>query len=350
MGEVVPAPSLKLDSVLKTSGSSRFRAIALAILASFVLGGCATLPADAPVEKVDYKTCLITQGDALGRATGLNELSEYGVKQAVVTYGVGLESASSSSAKYNSDLKNLAKKNCNSIVVSGPDFGALVAASAVANPGINFLYIGTAQNPARVDGSIGNLAVYEVDLVEAGMVQGYLAASISKVHRIGLYQQPIVVDGGIQAGVRAGARIFDEDNKTQTSVLDVVALLADYSMPGSVDVALIPSNANLDVAIPELVNSKANIIALGGDAYENEFFKEVRSQLFTSVRPEVATRIMEMIAADLEGEFIGGTLGSTIATFGNGGIKLTPEHEQNYPAGLLDAIKHFTLDYETKTR
>lgn len=343
-------PSLKLDSVRKTSGERKLRAIALASLLSLALTGCATLPADAPVEKVEYQTCLITQDDAAGRATGLNELSEYGVKQAVVAYGVGLESASSSKGKYAADLQYLVKKKCNSIVVSGPDFGLLVGDSALANPDINFLYVGAAQNSEKFDGSIGNLAVYEVDLIEAGMIQGYLAASISKVHRVGLYQQPAVADGGIQAGVRAGARVFDQVGGTQTSVLEVVALLADYSMPGSVDVALVPSNANLEVAIPELVNSKANIIALGGDAYENDVFKDVRSQLFTSVRPEVPTRIMEMVAADLEGEFIGGTLGSTTATFGNGGIKLTPEHEQNYPAGLLDAIKHFTLDYETKTR
>lgn len=326
------------------------RAIALASLLSLTLTGCTSLPADAPVDTIEYKTCLITQDDAIGLATGLNELAEYGVKQAVVTYGVGFEGVSSSKTKYASDLKYLVKKKCNSVVVSGPDFALLVGATASANPDINFLYIGAAQNSEKYDGSIGNLAVYEVDLFEAGMVQGYVAAAISKVHRVGLYQQPVLADGGIQDGVRAGARIFDQTNGTQTSVLDVVALLADYSMPGSVDVALIPSNANLDVAIPELVNSKANIITLGGDAYESDVFKEVRSQLFTSVRPEVPTRIMEMVAADLEGEFIGGTLGSTTATFGNGGIKLTPEHEQNYPAGLLDAIKHFTLDYETKTR
>ena len=343
-------PSLKLDSVLKTSGDRKIRAIALAGFLAFTLTGCASLPADAPVEKVDYKACLITQDDAFGRATGLNELSEYGVKQGVVTYGVGFESASSSKAKYTADMKSLVKKKCNSIVVSGPEFGPLVGASAVANPDINFLYVAPTQDSLNIDGSIGNLAVYAVDQFETGMVQGYVAASISKLNRVGLYLQPDLDDRGIQAGIRAGVAAFDLERGVTTGVYVIGFLTADYSSPNAVDVALVPTNAMEPAAIPRVKNSKATIVALGGDLYENDDYKELRPQIFTSVTPSVASRIMELIAADLEGEFIGGTLGSTTATFGNGGIKLTQEHEQNYPAGLLDAITHFTLDYETKSR
>jgi basic membrane lipoprotein Med (substrate-binding protein (PBP1-ABC) superfamily) len=350
LGEVVPATSLKLVSVLKTSGGLGFRAIALAAILSFALTGCATLPADAPTEKVDYRACLITQDDAFGKATGLNELSEYGVKQAVVTYGVGFESASSSKAKYAADLKYLVKKKCDSIVVSGPDFGELVGASAVANPDINFLYVAPTLDSKNIDGSIGNLAVYAVDQYESGMVQGYVAASLSQLHRVGFYMQPELDDRGIQAGIRAGVRAFDLERGVTTDVSNIGFLTADYTSPDAVDVVVVPTNAIEPAAIPRVKNSKATIVALGGDLYENDVYKELRPQIFTSVTPAVAGRIMELIAADLEGEFIGGTLGSTTARYGNGGIKLTPEHEQTYPAGLLDDIQHFTLDFETKTR
>ena len=337
--------------MLKTSGASRFRAITLAGLLTFALAGCASLPADAPVEKVDYKGCVITQGDAFGSATGLNELSEYGVKQAVVTYGVSFAKAEANRSDFAGAVKSLAKKGCNAIIASGPDFAGLIAAAAVANPDINFLFVGdSARDANAIDGSIGNLAVYLVDLYEAGMVQGYTAASLSQLHSIALYLQPQVDDGGIQAGIRAGVAIYDEENRTQTNVYIAGVLMADYSKPGASDIALIPANADLMNAIPELKNSKVTVVALGNDFYELDGTKDFRAQIFGSIRPEVATRIMEMIAADLEGEFIGGTLGSTTATFGNGGIKLTPEHEQAYPAGLLDAIRHFTLDFETKTR
>lgn len=343
-------PSLKLVSVLKTSGERKIRTFALAGLLTFTLSGCATLPADAPVEKVDYKACLITQDDAFGQAMGLNELSEYGVKQAVVTYGVGFESAASSKAKYSGDIKYLVKKKCSAIVVSGPDFVQLVGASAVANPEINFLYVAPTQDAANIDGSIGNLAVYGVDQYEAGLVQGYVGASLSKLHSIALYLQPEVYDGGIQAGVHAGVAIYDRENKTQTRVNIAGMLTPDYSKPGAADVALVPSNAMQEVGITQLKDSKVTIVSLGADLYENDLYKDLRSQFFTSIIPSVSDRIMEMVAADLEGEFVGGTLGSGSATYGNGGIKLTPEHEQNYSAGLLDSIKHFTLDYETKSR
>lgn len=350
MGEVVPVPSLKLDSVLKTSVKSKFQAIALAGFLTLALASCASLPADAPIEKVDYRACLITQDDIFGKATGLNELSEYGVKQAVVTYGVGFEKVSSTKEKFASGVKSLAKKGCNAIVAAGSDFGSQVAAIAVANPSINFLYVGADQDMAVIDGSVENLAVYRVDLFEAGMVQGYTAASLSKLHSIALYLQPQVNDGGIQAGIREGVAIYDGENDTQTSVYIAGVLMADYSKPGASDIALIPANVDLKIAIPELNNSKVTIVALGNDLYEREGTKDLRDQIFATVRPEVATRIMEMIAADLEGEFIGGSLGSTVATFGNGGIKLSPEHEQNYANGLVDALQKFTLDYETKTR
>lgn len=350
MGEVVPAASLKLVSVLKTSGDRKFRAAALAAASLFALTACASLPADAPIEKVDYRACLITQDDPFGRATGLGELSEYGVKQAVVTYGVGFEKVSSTKEKFAAGVKSLAKKGCNAIVATGPDFGNQVATSAVANPSINFLYVGADQDMAVVDGSVGNLAVYRVDLFEAGMVQGYVAASLSKSNRVGLFSQPEVNDAGIQAGVRAGVGIYDFEHGTQTSVMILGFLPSNSESAEAADVVLIPSNADITRALPAIVSSKVTLVALGGDLYENDEVKEVRSQIFASVHLEVAARIMEMIAADLEGEFIGGSLGSTVATFGNGGIKLSPEHEQNYANGLVDAIQKFTLDYETKTR
>lgn len=342
MGEVVPAPSLKLVSVLKISGKSKFKALALTGFLTFALTSCASLPADAPIEKVDYRTCLITQDDAFGQATGLNELSEYGVKQAVVTFGTSNAHVDSNKDAFNRDVQLLAKKGCNGIIAAGPDFASLIAAAAVSNPGINFLFVGAAAQTGAIDGSIGNLAVYLVDLYEAGMIQGYTAASLSKLHNITLQLQPQVEDGGIQAGIRAGVAIYDEENRTETTVSLDAMLTAD--------VVLVPANADLSSAIQALKDSKATIVALGNDFYEQDGTKEVRAQIFGTVRPEVATRIMEMIAADLEGEFIGGTLGSTTANFGNGGIKLTPEHEQVYPAGLSDLLSRFTLDYETRTR
>lgn len=350
MGEVVPAPSLKLDSVLKTSGKSKLQAFALTGILTFSLSACASLPADAPIDKVDYRTCLITQDDAFGQATGLNELSEYGVKQAVVTYGTSFAHVDSNKNEFAGGIKSLAKKGCNAIIASGPDFSGLIAAAAASNPEINFLYVGATAQATAIDGSIENLALYLVDLYEAGMIQGYTGALLSKRHSIALYLQPETYDGGIQAGIRAGVAIYDEENNTQTSVKIDTMLTPDVSAPDAADVALIPANTDFSSVVPALKDSKVTIVALGNDFYELDGTKEVRDQIFASVRPEVSSRIMEMIAADLEGEFIGGTLGSTRAHYGNGGIKLTPEHEQVYPAGLSDSLSHFTLDYETRTR
>lgn len=342
--------SLKLDVVVKNSSARRFGLVALAALTSLALAGCASLPVSAPTEKVDYKSCLITQGDDSGAAMVLNDLAEYGIKQAVVTYGVDFEVKDSSPSTFKTDASKLVKGGCKSITVSGPAFKGLVGSLAEANPEVVFLFVTSSKELLAPGTNIQNLALFAVDLFEAGMIQGYLAASVSKANRVGFYLQPKLSDTSMQDGVRAGVALFDEQNGTETLVANVSELIVDPLDPNYLDTVLVPSNASFEGSLESLETSKVTLIAMGRDLYENESLKALRAQIFASVHPEVPSRVMEMVAADLEGEFIGGSFGSTIATFGNGGIKISPEHEQYYPAGLIDSVQKFTAEYETTRR
>jgi hypothetical protein len=84
----------------------------------------------------------------------------------------------------------------------------------------------------------------------------------------------------------------------------------------------------------------------GRDLFFNTSLGEQNKFVAATVVPQIAPRLLEVIASDLEGDFIGGSLGSAVASFGNGGLKISPEHEVPFPSNVLKQLEQLALDYE----
>ena len=321
--------------------SLKLRARVAATLAAltFLVTGCSELPADAPTTPVSYRACLITE--AATDAPGLNDLADYAIKQAVVTYGIQRTAAKSKVANFSANVKTLTKQGCKLFVVSGQGFAPNLKTVANGAPGANFVFLTEALVPDLVNADLPNLSVYRVDLFEVGLLSGYIGASISKTH---LLTEACAAGSGddFLMGVRSGALHFDMAGNTNTSVS------SDASLAGTqADVVLTagcPSTytpVNLDAAAVE-----TSFIGYGRDIYSKPNFLADQSRVATTVIPQVAPRLLEVIASDLEGDFIGGAMGSTTALYGNQGLQLAPNHELQISDTTINELQSVSANYE----
>ena len=315
-------------AIFKVAGS-----VALAGL----LSGCATLPSDSKVETVEYQACLVTDGDAL--RPGIADSAVYSLNQAVVTFGIEKTVVESNPSKFKAATNNLVKANCNLIAVAGSRFTPLIQPLVEANPAIHFLFITEGDEQSLLAANLENLAIYRVDVYEAGLLAGHIAASVSENRQLG-----VVCDNAVNEqyldGVRAGAQAYDLENTTNTTVYSGTSMvaIADVLLPfGCRD--QVPRGA--DNRMP------FKLVGYGRDLYLDPELSPTKSFVAATVVPQAGPRLFEIIAADLESEFIGGTLGSMVASFGNTGLAISDEHEVPFPSGEIDALKSLAQQYET---
>ncbi|MEO0313481.1 MAG: hypothetical protein RL140_711 [Actinomycetota bacterium] len=338
MGEVVPAASLKLVSVRKTSGGPGFRATALAAILSFALTGCADLPSPDPITPVDYRACLLTETSP--DALGVNEVADYAMKQAVATYGVKRTVLRSSPAKFLVSVEKLHTQGCNLIVLTGDDFAPQVDEIVMTRPETNFLYITETAQPELIRADRDNLALYQLDLYEAGVLAGHLAASMAELNTVAVLCE-LPEKRQFVAGIRAGILKFNEDFPYQTQF----AVGAKAAADSSVRIA-VGCDGELAVGSSD-ANQSVRFIGYGLDLYLNPMVGEYKKNVAATVIPNVRPRILEVIASDLEGDFIGGSLGSVFAKYGNNGLVISQEREIAFPAGELEELARISRDYET---
>lgn len=302
-----------------------------------MLTGCSELPKDAPIESVDYRACLVTDGDAT--KPGLADSAVFSLNQAVVTFGIKKKVVESNPSKFVRTIGELVKSKCDFIAVVGSRFTALVQPQVEANPGTNFLFVTDGSDRQLLAANLENLAVYRVDVYEAGLLAGHLSASASETHELVVSCRG-AVDLRYFDGVRAGARAFDAEAQTSTTVNSSGALLENP------DVMLvygcrdeIPTNGD-DLA-------RFKLVGYGLDLFFDPAIEIAKPSVLATVIPQAGARLLEAIGADLESEFIGGTLGSTVASYGNGGLIISDEHLVAYPAGELEKLKVLAEEYET---
>jgi len=301
-----------------------------------MLSGCSTLPADSPTEAVDYRACLVTDGDP--NRIGINDSSLYSLNQAVVTFGIQKTVVATNPSKFENTMSRLVKAKCNLISVVGSRFAESLGGVVSANPQTHFLFITDGLIPEILGTDLENLAVYRIDTYEAGLLAGHLAASFSENRELA-----VVCGSSVNVryldGIRAGVSAFDLQNKVTTR------LTSDGNLNGMTDVVL---NYGCRDQIPtaDAYASSFKLVGFGRDLYVDSAFENQKALIAATVIPQAGPRLLELIAADLESEFIGGPLGSTVASFNNGGLLISQEHEVAYPAGELDALKALATQYE----
>ena len=312
--------------------------IALISSLALALTGCAELPNAAPITPVDYRGCLLSQSDSSDST--LAEVVSYSLNQAAVTYGIQRTDFAVTAGKLSSGVKKLKKAGCQLVVVSGSGFGVSMVATASSFPDLNFIYVSEKPEPEISAANLDNLATYGVDLYEVGLISGFLAASLSQVHSVSLGCVSEVGEA-LLSGARVGAAKFDLQSGASTKVLARVAnmVTSESVLP---DVQLMAGCAESVVAN----DSVHAYIGYGRDNYLDSRFESVKNKIATTVAPLLGGKIMEVVASDLEGDFIGGSLGSVTATYGNGLLALSPERDIAIDAETLTKLQTVVADYE----
>jgi hypothetical protein len=176
-------------------------------------------------------------------------------------------------------------------------------------------------------------------MLEAGLLAGHLAASMSELATVAVQCEPPGRSVFLQ-GVRAGVARFNADNaaNVEFDVGELAPVKSSMLVAAGCENELNINGGGYAV--------HTRITGFGRDLYLNPNLASQKMAVAATVLPNVRQRLLEVIASDLEGDFIGGSLGSTAATFGNGELIISQEHEVPYPANELKQLEQLALDYE----
>ena len=308
----------------ENSSTRTAKLIAWISVATFALAGCAELPAPAPITEVDYRGCVLSQSDSLDPT--LTEVAEYSMNQAAVTYGIQRTDLAVKATKLTTGVKKLVQGGCKLVVVSGADFGAGMVDVATKYPDVNFVYFAEKAEAKIASANLDNLVAYGVDLFEVGIISGFLSADLSTNHYISLACTSGIGET-ILSGARFGVEKFEVPTQFDSSLADV------QIVAGCKD---------------ELVATDAvhTYVGYGLDNFHVSRYDAIKDKFATTVVPLLGSKLMDVVAADLESDFIGGSLGSVTATYGNGMLALSPEHNVPLSSATLTKLQTVIADYE----
>lgn len=328
---------LKLVSVPEKSKKSSLSTIAGFFALAVLISGCATLPADDPIEEVDYRACLVTDGDPM--RPGLADTAVYALNQAVVTFGVKKEIAASNPSKFAGTTEKLIDGGCNFIAVVGSRFTDQLVEVVSASPAVNYLFITDSEASEVLKADLPNLAVYTVDVYEAGLLAGHIAASFSENRQLAVVCGKSV-NANYFRGIRDGVAAFDRESETVTSVNveNSMVVMSDVLLPYGCRDQL--NSGSTAYRLP------FKVVGFGRDLFFDKELELLQPKVAATVVPQTGERLLEAIAADLESEFIGGILGSTTATYGNRGLVISEEHAIVTPAGERERLNELAVAYE----
>jgi hypothetical protein len=285
---------------------------------------------------------LVTEGSA--NLPGINELATYALNQSVVAYGVKKSIAEATFANFPKKVSALVKDDCRLIAVASNNFDRLVDEASEKYPEVNFLLITEGDDPEQITQERQNLAVHRIDVFTAGVLAGHISASISTRHEIAVVcselVHPLYLDG-----VRAGAKEFDLEANVQTLVR------TDEQDLAGVDVAVpFGCEPDLSALAANELRERTLLVGYGRDLFTKFQYEEAKGQLATTIVPSVVNRFVESVAADLEGDFIGGFAGSVLGDFNSGDLKLSKEHEIALPLGEFENLSALAAKFETTVR
>jgi hypothetical protein len=311
------------------------------------LTGCAELPTDAPISKVDYKACVVEEKGQL--PSPLLDVVDYAVKQAVVTYGITKTTVATVPEQFEKTIAKQAKQKCDLMLISGFGFSELIEPAVKNNPSINFIYVSDRSNASLVRSNQENLVVYSVDTYEAGYLAGFLSAGLSENARVLTGVCPVVgMNDLFSKGLIAGVSNYSLVSGVAVEEVMMFDMLPPNGpmQPDVYATAGCPSEDDVST----LNQTEMKLVGYGRDRFGEAAFEQIKNRIAATVQPQLGTRILDVIGSDLESDFIGGTLGSFTATYGNGGLELSPEHDVNLPPALLERLKTAAADYEASLK
>ncbi len=368
---------------MSTISRKAVKGIALAAASALVLAGCAAAPeeeetadnsdtgsseteTETEVETVDYKACMVSDEGGFDDAS-FNEEAFNGLQRAEDELGIETAAVESNTGatltEYSSAIESLVGEGCDMVFGVGFALATAVRDAAIANPDTDFALIDSAlSNDDFSPLSLENVKPIQYDTAEAAFLAGYLAAATTETGTLATY-------GGIlfptvtifMDGFKQGVDYYNEQNGTSVEVLGATDEdQANWSATG--DFSDIAKGKNLseqfidqgaDIVLPvagpvgqgtgqaSLDSEGVLLIGVDSDWYNLDAHAEYKQNILTSIEKKMSDAVFNVIQTGVEGTFVGGDENQYVGNLANGGVRISPEHEVTYPAGIqaeLDAL------------
>ncbi|WP_241249064.1 BMP family lipoprotein [Agrococcus sp. KRD186] len=333
---------------MRKTTRSALRGGAIALGASLLLAGCAAAP-EAPAESeptgsepaatADITPCIVSDSGGFDDRS-FNQLGLEGLEAAAESLGVEpISVESQSAADYAPNLSSVIDQGCNMIVSVGFSLAEATAASAEANPDLNYAII----DDSSID--LPNVQPIVYDTAQAAFLAGYAAASYTETGIIatwgGLPIPPVTI---FMDGFYEGAMYFNEQNGTDVQVLGWDPEAQDGSFTGGFEAGVEAKSMaqtfigqNADVLLPvggpiflsaaEAIRDAGDdsgIVLVGVDADLYETSTENADLFLTSILKGMATGVETVVNQAAAGEF---SSEPYVGTLENEGVALAPFHD-----------------------
>lgn len=316
-------------------------------VAALLLAGCAPAPEQdarpSGSAAPDYCARMVTNSGGL-EDRSFNQSSWEGLQRAAADYDIGVDAiVSTSETDLAPNVEQAVATECDFILTVGYELADATAAAAAANPELHFSIV-----DEQVEGE--NIKPIVFDTAQAAFLAGYLAAGVSRTGIVATFgggnQPPVTlfmdgfVDGvakhnelhgtavqvlgwdkATQDGVFTGD--FEDTLKGKTTTERFLDRGADVIMP-------VAGQVGEGAAAAILEHGGSSLIWVDNDGYDS-LPAQFRPIVLTSVLKNTQDAVVEIIGADLEGDF---SSEPYVGTLENGGVDIAPFHEQ---AGLVPA-------------
>ncbi|WP_066041628.1 BMP family lipoprotein [Herbiconiux solani] len=340
---------------MATSTTSRIlRTGALLGALALLVTGCADAPAPSGSDSAtsaagDYCARMVTNSGGLDDRS-FNQSSWEGLEKAQSQFGIDAQVlVSTNETDLAPNVSQAVDSGCGFVLTVGYELADATLAEAGSNPDTHFAIVDeTVEAP--------NVKPILFDTAQASYLAGYLAAGVTKTGRVATFgggnQPPVTlfmdgfVDGvakynevhgtqvqalgwdkNAQDGVFTGD--FEDINKGKTVTQSFIDQGVDIILP-------VAGQVGEGAAAAALENSGVSIIWVDNDGYDT-LPAEYKPLLLTSVMKNTGDAVVEIVGADIGGDF---SPEPFVGTLGNGGVALAPFHDQesNVPTELSSEI------------
>lgn len=374
---------------MSTISRKAAQGIALVAVSALVLVGCAAAPEDegttaaevessteteAPAESIDYKACMVSDAGGYNDAS-FNQEAYAGLLRAVDELGVTkaeVESPpSATQTDYATGVDSMISEGCDIVIGVGFLLGSAIRDAAIANPDVSFALIDSGlSNDDFSPLSLPNVKPIQYDTAEAAFLAGYLSAATTKTGKVATYGGLLLPSVTIfMDGFKQGVDHYNSEKGTAVEVLgatgddssswaavgnfDNIAdgkVLSENFIQNGADIVLpVAGPVGIGTGQATLENEGALVIGVDSDWFNLDAHTEYKANILTSIEKKMSDAVFAVIQSGTADSFLGGDENQYIGNLANGGVRISPEHDVAYPAGIqaeLDALQDAIISGE----
>ena len=327
-------------------------------------GGSSSSSASSPASGAAFKACVVSDTGTINDKS-FNQSAYEGATQAASASGGKITAQylpSSSPSDYASNITSFISQKCGIIVTVGFLMGDATAAAAKANPSQKFAIVDfTYAKPFK------NVSALSYNTVEDGFQGGYLAAGMSKTHKVATFGgQKLPTVTIYMDGFWDGVQYYNQKHHTNVQVLgwneksqngsftgnftDITAgqRLTNTFISEGADI-IFPVAGNVGLGAAKAVQNadaaagtqKVNMMWVDTDGCISAV--QYCKYFITSINKGITVSVRHAVQTAANGTFKGGTYVGTLA---NGGVGLAPYHDfaSKVPQALQSELAQIKAD------